>query len=43
MEEIRIEADSQVLAELRAMWERLLTEAVSELPHVTREELTGSV
>ena len=42
MEEIRIEADSQVLAELRAMWERLLTEAVSELPHVTREELTGS-
>jgi len=43
VEEIRIEADSQVLAELRAMWERLLTEAVSELPHVTREELTGSV
>jgi putative proteasome-type protease len=43
VEEIRIGADSQVLAELRAMWERLLTEAVSELPHVTREELTGSV
>ena len=43
VEETRIEADSQVLAELRAMWERLLTEAVSELPHVTREELTGSV
>jgi putative proteasome-type protease len=43
VDEIRIEADSQVLAELRAMWERLLTEAVSELPHVTREELTGTV
>ena len=30
-------------AELRAVWERLLTEVVAELPHVTREELTGTV
>jgi len=42
VQEIRVEADSPLLAELREMWERLLVDAVGELPHVTQEELTGS-
>lgn len=43
VEEIRIAADSDLLAELRSHWERMLTEMVAELPHVGRQELTGSV
>ena len=42
VEELRVEADSALLAELRAMWDRLLVEAVAELPNVGREELTGT-
>ena len=43
VEEIRIAADSELLGELRSVWERLLTEMVAELPHVGRQELTGTV
>jgi putative proteasome-type protease len=40
VEEVRVEAGSALLAELSATWDRLLVEAVSALPHVTRERLT---
>jgi len=43
VEEMRIAADSELLDELRSVWERLLTEMVAELPHVGRQELTGTV
>ena len=43
VEEIRIAADSDLLGELRTVWERMLTEMVAELPHVGRQELTGTV
>ena len=42
VEEVRVEAGSALLAELSETWDRLLVEAVSALPHVTRERLTGS-
>jgi len=43
VEEIRIAPDSDLLGELRTVWERMLTEMVAELPHVGRRELTGTV
>jgi putative proteasome-type protease len=39
VEEVRVEAGSALLAELSETWDRLLVEAVSALPHVTRERL----
>jgi putative proteasome-type protease len=42
VEELRVEAGSQILAELSGTWDRLLMEAVSALPQVTREPLTGA-
>jgi putative proteasome-type protease len=41
VEEVRVEAGSALLAELSETWDRLLVDAVSALPHVTRERLTG--
>ena len=36
--EFRVTADSPVLARLRERWERLLLEAVAELPNITAGE-----
>jgi putative proteasome-type protease len=41
-EELRVEAGSEILAELSGTWDRLLMDAVSALPQVTREPLTGA-
>lgn len=40
VEEVRVESDSALLAELSAVWERLLLDAVAALPHVTTEALS---
>jgi putative proteasome-type protease len=42
VEEVRVEAGSALLAELSETWDRLLVDAVSALPHVTRERLPGT-
>jgi predicted proteasome-type protease len=37
--EVRVEADSPLLGRLREMWERLLLDAVDQLPNVSEAEL----
>lgn len=44
VQELRVSADSPLLGRLRETWERLLLEAVAQLPSVSAEELeTGGV
>ena len=42
LEEFRFEADSPLLATLEGLWEKHLLNAVAELPHVSRDDVTGS-
>jgi len=42
LEEFRFEADSPLLANLESLWEKHLLNAVAELPHVSRDDFTGS-
>lgn len=42
LEEFRFEADSPLLATLEGLWEKHLLNAVAELPHVSRDDFTGS-
>lgn len=42
LEEFRFEADSPLLANLEGLWEKHLLNAVAELPHVSRDDFTGS-
>ncbi len=40
--EMRVSADSPLLAELREIWERLLLEAVDQLPNVSEDQLEAA-
>ena len=42
LDEHRFTADSPVLEELRAVWERNILDAVAELPHVSLPELAAA-
>jgi len=42
LEEFRFDADSPLLANLEVLWEKHMLNAVAELPHVSREDFTGS-
>jgi putative proteasome-type protease len=42
LEEFRFEADSPLLSNLENLWEKHLLNAVAELPHVSRDDFTGS-